>query len=249
MGNSTKPFLQLSECMRRCQPCFFEEPAWQSVIRSVVVSERDFSPRCRAYYQLSYIGARIPRVFADINRALENRMSVLDADIDALESRCRAIKADLATWRRGFDRLELTSRLPSGLPSSRADMRSEALCTGLIMQSTLCRFLGALSLPAVRVAEEEEAVGHARHMRARYHQIARIDLYSAFYMKQKLVFTDSILATSDMWLQGSREGEDDVGRHDDQHNGGGTRLIATSKFLSWCEAMGVADQEKFEFGE
>ena len=236
--------------MRLRQPCFFEEPAWQEVIRSVIVSERDFSPRCRAYYQLSYIGARIPRVFADILHALENRMSVLDADIDSLESRCRDIKADLAAWRRGFDILELTSQVPNGVPSSRADLRSEALCTGLIMQSTLCRFLGALSPPAVRIAEEEEAVAHARHMRTRYHQIARIDLYSAFYMKQKLMFTESILATSDMWLHGSEEGDDDgTGRNDDHHSGGGTRLVATSKFLSWCQAMGMADEEKFEFGE
>ena len=235
--------------MRLRQPCFFEEPEWQAVIRSVVVSETDFSPRCRAYYQLSFIGSRIPRVYADIHRALENRATIDDAEIDALESRCRAIKADLAAWRRGFDVLERASRLPSGAHSSRADLRSEALCTGLIMQSTLCRFLGALSPPAVRIAEEEEAVAHASHMRVRYRQIARIDLYSAFYMKQKLVFTDSILTTSDMWLEGLREGDDGMGRNDDQHNSGGARLIATSKFYSWCAAMGVADQEKFELGD
>lgn len=232
--------------MRLRQPCFFEEPAWQSVIRSVIVSEQDFSPRCRAYYQLSYIGARIPRVFVDIHHALENRMSIVDAEIDALESRCRDIKADLATWRRGFDLLELSSKL-NGVPSSRADLRSEALCTGLIMQSTLCRFLGALS-PGDRIAEEEEAVAHARYMRARYNEVARTDFYSTFYMKQKLVFTDSILATSDVWLDGCRD-SDCIGQDGEQDDRGGARLIATSRFLSWCHAMGVADQDPLDFVE
>jgi hypothetical protein len=230
---------QLCECMRLRQPCVFEEPAWQSVLRSVIVSKQDFSPRCASYYELAAIGSRIPRLFLELHDAIADEDSIPDEEIDDLEARCRGMKAELAVWRREYDMRSVSCKPLNSKTVRTADVRSEALCGGLVMQAMLCRLIGALS-PSDRVAEEKEAVAHSMQLTGLFCANLGSNDYASFYIQQKLIFGESILATSDLWLRGCRE--------DGEHRPGGgldtkrrPRMIDMRTFLAWYEGMPVTD--------
>ncbi|KAH8891139.1 hypothetical protein GQ53DRAFT_806612, partial [Thozetella sp. PMI_491] len=222
----------ISECMRLGQPCFFEESAWQPVLRSVILSDQDFSPRCASYYELSTIGARIPRLFMEVRRAVLHQDSLADDEFESLEARCRLVKADLAGWRRGYEILS-TKYQRSGLePTRSAVMWHDTLCAGLVMQAMVCRLISALSW-ADRLVEEEEAVVHSRRLVNLHQDIVDSNDYASFYIEQKLMFVESVLVTSDLWLRAYRAENEVHGKV--QGNRGVAGMISARTFRTWCD--------------
>jgi hypothetical protein len=137
--------------------------------------------------------------------------------LDGIQACCQRMKTSLSEWRQDF--YLLLRRKPF---AEEEDLRAEILGAGLIMQAITCRLLGAVS-PSDRASEEKEAVAHAKHMKRLIGSIAGTNQRATFYLEQKVMVADSILSTTEYWLEGPQS----------PNMPGGERLIGKSKLLAW----------------
>ncbi|KAH8662569.1 hypothetical protein BX600DRAFT_499051 [Xylariales sp. PMI_506] len=192
-------------------PLCFEEPAWQSVFRSLIIPEDNFSLRT-------------------------NGNSVQDEEIDRLISRCQEMLAELQVWQYNYDFLCASNKVPNG--ASLADMRSEVLYSGLMVQIVIRRLWGALS-KTDRIHLEKEAISLSKQSEQVRLQCATASKYADFRIRQKTKIVKSILNTSRLWLNDDSKTKDnqDTKQEEGLHNKPVQRTINLGIFTLWLQAL------------
>ncbi|KAF3019240.1 hypothetical protein E8E14_003239 [Neopestalotiopsis sp. 37M] len=252
------------ESLRKQEPCFLDEEPWQKVLWSMVRKDTSyFAPRGEGYMRMWMMGARGPRLMPDMYRMAADPASAVEHEIDDLEARCRALRDDLVQWRcdtaeheereekqreaagpengdnNGSGRIRSSSLSSSGSGSSnngRTDteyLRKEVIGASLAMLVIVCRLIGAVA-PLDRVALEAEAVAYAREMRALLAGAAE-NKCTSFYLEQKIIAADSVLATTDIWLEGVPRVDQVL--LDAQQKA--PRIIENWKVLAWTQYLPI----------
>lgn len=170
------------------------------------------SLRTRNYVWLGYLGAKLTDAWARLDELMADPGAVQPADLREFEQLCLPIKAEAGQWRRQYeDHLVGGELLPDAAALSTADAHRrpwlEVLSAGCSLQTVASRLLGAIS-PANRAAEEEEALAHSatslRILRSAISNV-RDDRTASTYMFKKGAVSQSIFATTDLWLRGCDE--------------------------------------------
>ncbi|KAH8681899.1 hypothetical protein BX600DRAFT_447467 [Xylariales sp. PMI_506] len=194
------------ESLRRLEPCFLEDPAWEQTILSLAIpGQHEFAPRGVSYLKLWVSGTRLPRLLSELGEVVKNPENYSEAELDDLEFRCRQFQDYLAEWREDYNDLVANASSPKPASSALADVRIELLGAGLVMQATACRMVGALS-PWDRIEQESAALTLAKQTRVLVHNLSYENRHAAFYLQQKIFAATSILASTDVWLEGCEVG-------------------------------------------
>jgi hypothetical protein len=115
-------------------------------------------------------------------------------------------------------------------------LRKEVIGASLAMLVIVCRLIGAVS-PLDRAALEAEAVAYAREMRALLAGAAE-NKCTSFYLEQKIIAADSVLATTDIWLEGVPR-VDQVLLDAQQQQQQAPRIIENWKVLAWTQFLPI----------
>ncbi|KAK9418821.1 hypothetical protein SUNI508_07593 [Seiridium unicorne] len=220
----------ICEAMRLRQPCFLGEEPWQAVLRSLAIDgAHHYHPRGLGYIRLWAHGARLPGLVLDMCNATANPEAFTDDQIDDLERRCRAFKNGLLACMVEYDKHE---------PCGDGDVHVELLGATYAMLASASRLLGAIS-PSERLFQEEEAVRYAKEMRKLVLDIINADKWASFYLEQKIVVADSVLSTTELWLNGLDK------TTPPRRTSGKARLIEKWKFHTWC--AGIPDDYGLQY--
>lgn len=202
----------VSEAWLSGQPCFLNEPSWRDFLQGLMRPDSGLSLRTRNYVWLGYLGAKLTDAWARLDELMADPGAVNPADLREFEQLCLPIKAEAGQWRRQYeDHLVGGELLPGAAALSTADAHRrpwlEVLSAGCSLQTVASRLLGAIS-PANRAAEEREALAHSatslRILRSAISNV-RDDRTASTYMFKKGAVSQSIFATTDLWLRGCDE--------------------------------------------
>ncbi|KAK9423609.1 hypothetical protein SUNI508_04090 [Seiridium unicorne] len=223
----------VGDAMTLQQGCFLDEPAWQSLLHSLSLPTSGLPLRTRTYVRLGSMGARASRLMNDVHEATANRQAFLDKELKELESRCRSLKMEAASWRREYDAYRGCLETPDGTFVARGDVGTEVLCAACSLQAGICRLVGAMSRED-RIAEEWEALVHSEE-KLKLLRDATVDTSgtAGFYVDQKGVIAKSILGTTNVWLTGCRAGVDDGGHSRVEIISRHERLIDGNIYAAW----------------
>ncbi|KAK6081624.1 hypothetical protein SCUP515_02871 [Seiridium cupressi] len=223
----------VGDAMSLQQDCFLDEPAWQSLLHSLSLPTLGLPLRTRTYVRLGSMGARASRLMNDVHEATANRQAFLDKELKELESRCRSLKMEAASWRREYDAYRGCLETPDGTFVARGDVGTEVLCAACSLQAGICRLVGAMSRED-RIAEEWEALAHSEEKLKLLRDVT-VDTSgtAGFYVDQKGVIAISILGTTNVWLTGCRAGVDDGGHSRVEIISRHERLIDGNIYAAW----------------
>jgi hypothetical protein len=155
----------------------------------------------------------------DVLHAVSNPDTVSTHEIDELERRSKSLKSAHGRWQREYN-VPLSKEMPRPASPADIDIRTELLGLCLVLQAVACRLVGATS-PKDRVAVEAEAITKAMQARHLAQDARRTNPRASFYLEQKVLVTETILATTEMWLEETQEPPT-------------SRLIDHRKYVAWC---------------
>lgn len=227
--------MQVYEAVFSRQPNFLGEPAWQPALLSL--ARPDSSEEDQKYFVLGHFGVRASRLLEGVYSCVCVKTTASDDEIDALVSQCRIFKEDISEWRRHSNSYMTATTAHERVPASQGDVRAEFFSVSFVIYAITCRLVGALS-HTDRVAEEREAISISNYLN-KLRCSANWDSIADFYFCRRTVFTDAILATTSVWLEGCEEAD---GTKPEPRNGisGRSRLIEAYKFELWRNSWRVS---------
>ncbi|KAI4596973.1 hypothetical protein KJ359_004883 [Pestalotiopsis sp. 9143b] len=201
----------VSEAWLSGQPCFLNEPSWRDFLQGLMRPDSGLSLRTRNYVWLGYLGAKLTDAWARLDELMADPGAVKTSDLREFEQLCLPIKAEAGLWRRQYEDHLVGGELLPGAALSTADAHRrpwlEVLSAGCSLQTVVSRLLGAIS-PANRAAEEREALTHSatslRILRSAISSV-RDSRTASTYMFKKGAVSQSIFATTHLWLRGCDE--------------------------------------------
>jgi hypothetical protein len=148
------------------------------------------------------MGAESTFLMTQIEKATSDSQSFTAGELEDLESRCRALKAEATAWRRHYDAYIAGSEPPEEEANTTGNSWTELLSAGCSLQALSCRLVGAMSRRDI-VAEEHEALAHSAAMKKLLQSTAlRNGGVATFYVAQKGAVADAIFSTTKLWLTG-----------------------------------------------
>ncbi|KAF4460298.1 hypothetical protein FALBO_12926 [Fusarium albosuccineum] len=211
------PFI--CECLRLGQPCFFEERAWKQTLLSATDPKDLFTPHSCLYVRLSLLCAAVPRLFANVARAVLQPDTFCPSDLDSLEDELLQLEKTILNWREDFMLLGCTVD-QSQWSSVEHDHQAQLDGASLGMLAIICRLASAVSTD--RLGAELRSLGYVNDMEGRLVAHKPTNPWAEFYLGQKVVMPHSILDSTEDWLR--RPLADD-------------RVVEDWKFKAWHAAI------------
>ncbi|KAI1451356.1 hypothetical protein F4805DRAFT_451717 [Annulohypoxylon moriforme] len=194
------------ECLRKNEPCCFEEDSWQNMLQLFVVATEPFSSRSQLAISLIRIMVRGPRLVRDVRVLIGRHDTEEQPGPEQLKKQLRDYRKELLQWRAEYDSAALMMPSRGEIPAPNEDIRSELLATCYGLFIICCRLMSAISTDLIEILEDE-AVTHARRMIELENDISPVNRWASFYICQKLVVARATLATTDIWREVSRKAD------------------------------------------
>lgn len=214
--------LQITECILNNRACFLEQPAWTTVLQSIVTDNPLVPERSTMLVSLLILQTWIPRLFKDITATICRDCDPPLATVADLTLRTRKLRESLKNWCSTYVE-------PDGSTSFRDDHYQ------IIVLYYICVIYSnrlSTSLAWTETADLEEMEAESQRFASRTvtlsNEEAFPNLLRSLLLTQKLPIAESMIETGYDWKQQL------------QHcrNQGPVFKMPKQTFMQWCDLLG-----------
>ncbi|KAG0645217.1 Uncharacterized protein D0Z07_9032 [Hyphodiscus hymeniophilus] len=236
-------YWQMTEALITGQRCFLEQPAWQTVLRSVIMPDAPLlSDRGSTVVELMVLKCNIPGLFLDVTNMICHQSDPDASFIIEMACKIHQLRVDLVKWHAEFGSIVRSNPAVYTPGTAEFDRRCQVFATYISCMIISSRLLGAIS-PTERSELEEETQVLTGQMLNLEIEVKKASLQTYLFLAQTLGVSHATINTSELWRDSKEKEtkvEDENGdiQPDTPDSPGPRGLIDAWKFQRWNQLMG-----------